>query len=112
MKIALALESRLAQQGGTEVLVRELLRGLHPRFELVLVSADPDRSALPEPIGQLISRHLSWDPGKATASSACALAAAWLLAAAPPQPLSSQARAQERSPAALAQHLAVERAVL
>ncbi len=76
MKLALALEYRLAQQGGTEVLVCELLRGLHPHFELVLVSADENRGSLPAPLERLISSHLSWDPARATAGSARALAAA------------------------------------
>ena len=42
-RIAIALEYPLMQQGGTEVLVRELIRGLSGHFELVLVSGERDR---------------------------------------------------------------------
>jgi len=47
MKIALCLECPLYQHGGVEVLVRELIRGLHQDFELYLVSDDE-----PETIGK------------------------------------------------------------
>src|SRR5438067_1996939 len=64
-RIALALEYPLMQQGGTEVLVRELLRGLSRHFEIVLVSGDTDRSSLPPEFAELIAGHLSWKPEQA-----------------------------------------------
>jgi glycosyltransferase involved in cell wall biosynthesis len=75
MKIALALEYPLVQQGGTEVLVGELLRGLSPHFELVLVSNDAGPANLPAEMAKLISRHARWDPQAATAATSRALAA-------------------------------------
>lgn len=78
VRIAIALEYPLLQHGGTEVLVRELVRGLAERFEIILVSGDRDRETLGEILAPFITEHLSWD--KATASwrtakkLACALA--------------------------------------
>jgi glycosyltransferase involved in cell wall biosynthesis len=66
VRIAVALEYPLLQQGGTEVLVRELVRGLAERYEIVMVSGDRDREALGEFFGSLITAHLWWK--KATAS--------------------------------------------
>jgi len=74
MKIALALEYPLMQQGGTEVLVRELLRGLSRHFEIVLVSGDRRQSDLPNELAGLACRHFAWDAGNASASAARALA--------------------------------------
>lgn len=61
-RIALALEYPLLQQGGTEVLVRELLRGLSRYFEIVLVSGDVSRETLPTEYQELIAAHYSWNP--------------------------------------------------
>jgi len=66
VRIAVALEYPLLQQGGTEVLVRELVRGLAERFEIVLVSGDQGREVLGDFFAPLIVTHLSWN--KATAS--------------------------------------------
>jgi glycosyltransferase involved in cell wall biosynthesis len=74
MKIALALEYPLMQQGGTEVLVQQLLRGLSPRFEIVLVSGDRHPRDLPVEFADLIRQHFLWNPGTATAATARALA--------------------------------------
>ena len=74
MKIAVALEYPLMQQGGTEVLVQELLRGLSKHFELVLVSGDSQKSDLPAEFAALISRHFSWKPSAASGPAARALA--------------------------------------
>jgi glycosyltransferase involved in cell wall biosynthesis len=76
MKIALALEYPLMQQGGTEVLVQELVRGLSKHFEVILVSGDKERAALPREYDQLIGSHLSWDFRAATNDSARGLAEA------------------------------------
>ena len=62
------------QQGGTEVLVRELLRGLGKHFELVLVSGERDKHELPGEILSLITGHFSWDPKRATPEAARDLA--------------------------------------
>jgi glycosyltransferase involved in cell wall biosynthesis len=70
----LALEYPLMQQGGTEVLVRELLRGLKEHFEVVLVSADARRGNLPEDLAKPLAAHLSWDPSNASPAKARALA--------------------------------------
>jgi len=74
MKIALALEYPLMQQGGTEVLVRELLRGLHRHFEIVLVSGDRQVQDLPDEFAGLICRHFSWEARNATTAIAKTLA--------------------------------------
>jgi glycosyltransferase involved in cell wall biosynthesis len=70
------MEYPLMQQGGTEVLVRELLRGLSRHFELVLVTADESMTALPSDYAQLLVAHHSWNPRQATGSTARALAQA------------------------------------
>jgi glycosyltransferase involved in cell wall biosynthesis len=74
MKIALALEYPLMQQGGTEVLVRELLHGLSRAFEVVLVSGDPSQSDLPPSFADLISAHVHWQGLPVTVEIARALA--------------------------------------
>jgi glycosyltransferase involved in cell wall biosynthesis len=75
-RIALALEYPLAQQGGTEVLVQELLRGLSPDFEIVLVSGDKSRDALPLEFSKLISAHFNWNLETGSIRSGRELAAA------------------------------------
>src|SRR5678815_5360251 len=60
-RIAIALEYPLMQQGGTEVLVRELLRRLSGGFELLLVSGDSNANELPPEFQKLICGHFSWD---------------------------------------------------
>ena len=76
IRIALALEYPLLQQGGTEALVRELLLGLAGRFEIVLVTGDRDRAALGERFSSLISEHLSWNKGAPSRHAAQKLAQA------------------------------------
>src|SRR5258707_15811233 len=60
-RIAIALEYPLMQQGGTEVLVRELLRGLSRHFELLLVSGDRDNRELPKEFLEIICGQIFWD---------------------------------------------------
>ena len=60
-RIAVALEYPLAQKGGTQAIVRGLLIGLSPDFDIVLVSGDKDRSALPLEFSRLISAHFHWE---------------------------------------------------
>jgi glycosyltransferase involved in cell wall biosynthesis len=74
-RIALALEYPLMQQGGTEVLVQELIRSLSSSYEIVLVSGDIDAKALPQPISRFIQGQISWDSKTRTAQAAQALAA-------------------------------------
>src|SRR5690242_5671363 len=73
-RIAMALEYPLMQQGGTEVLVRELLRRLSERYELLLVSGDSNPNELPEEFRKRIRGHLTWDPKHAGAGAARELA--------------------------------------
>jgi len=75
-RIAIALEYPLMQQGGTEVLVRELLRGLSQRFELLLVSGDRSGSELPKEFLELIGGQIFWDSENASIQTAKDLAAA------------------------------------
>src|SRR5207248_6682354 len=56
------------------VLVQELIRGLSRHFEIVLVSKDTKRSDLPEEFSKLISAHLTWQSGNASAAAARELA--------------------------------------
>jgi glycosyltransferase involved in cell wall biosynthesis len=74
MRIAIALEYPLMQQGGTEVLVRALLRGLGRHFEIVLVSGDPGRSGLPRELSELVAAHFHWGTQPKTAGAARELA--------------------------------------
>ena len=62
------------QQGGTEVLVRELLRGLNRHFEIVFVSGDARKSDLPDEFAGLVSRHFFWSPREASGPAARTLA--------------------------------------
>src|SRR5436190_23690929 len=73
-RIAIALEYPLTQQGGTEVLVRELLRGLSKHFELLLVSGDRSGSELPKEFVELICGQIFWDCENATIQTAKDLA--------------------------------------
>jgi len=58
--LALCLEYSILQHGGTEVLVRELIRGLAPHYRLVLVSDDTsDVLSSPELAGR-VERHFHW----------------------------------------------------
>ncbi len=75
MKIALAMEYPLMQQGGTEVLVRELLRALRRHYEIALVSGDRDVAGLPSDYAKLITDHFYWETGPATSAPAKKLAA-------------------------------------
>jgi glycosyltransferase involved in cell wall biosynthesis len=61
VRIALALEYPLLQHGGVETLVRALITGLSPQFEIVLVSGDRDRKDLGSSFASLVSAHFFWD---------------------------------------------------
>lgn len=64
MRIAQCLEYPIQQHGGTEVLVRELIHGLHERHEIVLVSPDDQTSLQRSSVSPLLFRHLPWDPAR------------------------------------------------
>lgn len=74
MRIALALEYPLMQQGGTEVLVQELVRRLSRHFEIVLVSGDKSQSGLPAEFSKLVCARLSWNRETASTANARLLA--------------------------------------
>src|SRR5262245_20092012 len=74
-RIALALEYPLMQQGGTEVLARELFVRLSKNFELFLVSGDARATDLPSNFQTLICGHRSWNPQIADSNRARQLAA-------------------------------------
>jgi glycosyltransferase involved in cell wall biosynthesis len=62
MKLALCLEYPIGQHGGTEVLVRELIRGLAPRHQIVLVSPDTRESLARSGVAGLIAEHVGFQP--------------------------------------------------
>jgi glycosyltransferase involved in cell wall biosynthesis len=75
MKIALCLEYPLAQPGGVEVLVTELIRGLADRHEILLVSPDDAVSLARSPVASRLAGHISWRTEPATAARGRELAA-------------------------------------
>src|SRR5260370_2255664 len=77
-RIALAMEFPLIQQGGTEVLVQALLRGLSDHFDIVLVSDDKAASDLPVEYSRIICGHLTWKFGVPSPQQARALASSLL----------------------------------
>jgi glycosyltransferase involved in cell wall biosynthesis len=66
VKIALCIEYPIAQHGGTEVLVRELVHGLSARHQIVLVSPDDAASLARSVVAREVARHISWRPEPAT----------------------------------------------
>jgi glycosyltransferase involved in cell wall biosynthesis len=62
MRIALCLEYPIHQSGGTEVLVRELIYGLAPQYEIVLVSGDSSTILHDPLLSGKIAAHICWDP--------------------------------------------------
>src|SRR5271170_2552392 len=74
--IALCMEYPVAQAGGVEVLVIELLRGLASEFRVVLVSDDNADSLAASGLAPLIDKHFPWRFGHGGAAEAKGLAAA------------------------------------
>ncbi|MEI6197698.1 MAG: hypothetical protein WCS42_25575 [Verrucomicrobiota bacterium] len=70
MRIALCLEYAIDQHGGTEVLVSELVRGLAPQHEIILVSSDNPASFTRSKIAPFIARHISISPEWTSAAPA------------------------------------------
>lgn len=75
MKLALCLEYPIDQHGGTEVLVRELIRGLSARHKILLVSPDDAASLARSQITDSITEHISWPAEKFSRARARELAA-------------------------------------
>ena len=72
--LALCLEYPLFQHGGTEVLVRELLKGLAPHYRLILVSDDDQTiTGHPSLIGK-IEAHFHWRSTQASLAASRELA--------------------------------------
>lgn len=63
------------QQGGTEVLVRELIRGLSSSWDIVLVSADENTKGFPEELLKHITAHIPWLPPEEDSALAKAMPA-------------------------------------
>src|SRR5688572_19090086 len=63
MKIALCLEYPIDQHGGTEVLVRELIKGLASQNQITLVSGESSESAKSSSVGSMLAGHIHWNPG-------------------------------------------------
>ena len=76
MKIAFCLEYPIDAFGGTEVLVRELIKGFSGKHEIVLVSNDTVDAAKKSSIGPLISEHIFWDGNKVSPETSRELALA------------------------------------
>ena len=74
MKIALCLEYPIAQHGGTEVLVSELIKGLSKQHQIILVSTDNATTLARSPVGQLVTEHISHTPNWNSATYARDLA--------------------------------------
>ena len=55
MKIVQCLEYPLAQHGGVEVLVTELIHGLAARHQVILVSPDDEVSLARSPVAPLLA---------------------------------------------------------
>ena len=62
MKIALCIQCPLLQHGGVEVLVKELIKGLHQDFDLYLVSADKPGDIEKSSFGSLLKSTCDYDP--------------------------------------------------
>jgi glycosyltransferase involved in cell wall biosynthesis len=82
MKLALCLEYPIDQPGGTEVLVRELIHGLRPRHQILLVSADSPAAFARSRVAAAVAGHIPWLPNAYTPAAALQLASQ--LAAAKP----------------------------
>jgi glycosyltransferase involved in cell wall biosynthesis len=76
MKIALCLEYPIGQSGGTEMIVKELLRSLAGKHELVLVSADTEETLDQSGWKSSLAGHIPYDPEQAGPEKARQLAAA------------------------------------
>ena len=74
MKLALCLEYPIGQFGGTEALVKELLRGLAGKHELVLVSADTPATLAQSGWKDVLAAHIPHRPDQIGREAAAQLA--------------------------------------
>ncbi|HEY0790333.1 MAG TPA: glycosyltransferase family 4 protein [Chthoniobacterales bacterium] len=74
--IALCLEYSISQHGGTEVLVRDLVKGLSREFSIVLVSMDKSGEVLNGSLATSLSDHVEWSGQRAGPSESKSLALA------------------------------------
>ncbi|EEF59531.1 glycosyltransferase family 4 protein [Pedosphaera parvula] len=72
--IALCLEYQLALRGGVSVLVENLLAGLAPHYDLVLVSRDSAKEFATSPMASLVQQHFHWELTAASPMTARELA--------------------------------------
>ena len=75
MRIALCLEYPINQLGGVEVLVSELIRGLGPRHQIILVSPDDAASLAHSRTAPFVNEHIPFSPWPNSIGRARALAA-------------------------------------
>jgi glycosyltransferase involved in cell wall biosynthesis len=75
VKIALCIEYPIAQHGGTEVLVKELVHGLSARHSIILVSPDDAQSIARSGLEGNLQRHIPWQTEPATIARGQELAA-------------------------------------
>jgi glycosyltransferase involved in cell wall biosynthesis len=74
MRIALCLEYPIDQLGGVEVLVAELILGLGPRHQIILVSPDDAASLARSRVAPFVSQHIPFKPWPTSVAGARALA--------------------------------------
>jgi glycosyltransferase involved in cell wall biosynthesis len=74
-RLALCTEYSITAHGGTEVLVRELVRTLSRDWEVILVSNDDSAEFLASADGASIREHFRWNPGELRPESVLELAA-------------------------------------
>jgi glycosyltransferase involved in cell wall biosynthesis len=74
-RIALCTEYSIKAHGGTEVLVRELVRALPFAWEVVLVSNDDSTEFLASSDGKFVTAHCRWNPAEIRPESGAQLAA-------------------------------------
>jgi len=72
--IAQCTEYSIESFGGTETLVRTLVRGLSPHFRIVLVSNDDSETIARSEFASLIEAHIPWRPDTASPTAARNLA--------------------------------------
>ena len=75
-KIALCLEYPVGQFGGTEILVRQLIRGLADRCEITLVSPDDEAGFKNSPVAGQVAHHIVWKPAEVSRTNSVQLAKA------------------------------------
>src|SRR5579862_3792597 len=75
-KIALCLEYPVGQFGGTEILVRQLIRGLADKCEITLVSPDDETAFKNSPVAGQVAQHIVWKPAEVSRANSERLARA------------------------------------